>query len=138
MKRSKNVFLLLIVLLLLLFLLSLSANIRFILSSRASGNVQDFSVDNSYMSISPIEARADGAERIRLTIFILNDEGLGVPAKDVNINKAPEVVVDQVQMRTDNYGRAIFDLMSAKVGEYIIEAMVENTKVGEPIRVKFN
>ncbi len=139
MSGAKNWFFLLATLLLLLLLLSISANVRFLLSSRASGaSVKDFSTENSYLFISPVEAKADQVERIRLTVFILNDQGRGISGKKVSLNTAQELLVEPVQEQTDTYGRAIFDVLTNKAGIYSIEALVEEIKVGESISLSFN
>ena len=137
MLKNKNLYLLLGVLLLLLFLLSLTANLRFIISSRATQGKRSFSVENSYLFASPVEAKADKSEKIRVTIFLLNAEGLGVGNEEVILKKAPELIQDQIQTRTDNYGRAIFDLYTISPGEYMVLATVDGVTVGEGIKIKF-
>lgn len=124
---------------LMLLLLSLATNFRFIFLSRASqGGYSDlFSVENSYLFISPLEAKADKKERIRITVFLLNSEGLGVSSQKVSLRAPSELVVEDIQPQTDNYGRAIFDVMSETAGEYFVEALVNNLNVGEGVKVKF-
>jgi hypothetical protein len=137
-KFKGNIFILFSVLLLLLFLLSFSANIRFVLKGRASQRQTDVSAENSYMFISPLQASADGQDRIRLTVFVLNDKGLGVPNRQVQLKKSPDIVVDQIQLSTDAYGRAIFDLLCNKQGEYLIEVLVDNISLSSPVTAIFN
>lgn len=135
---NKNLFPLLTVLLILLLLLSLFANIRLILFSRASGGGADYSVENSYLFASPIEAQANNVDKIRITVFVLSSQGRGVANKQVLLNKAPELVIEQINSLTDNYGRAVFDLITNQAGEYMIEANVDNHKLGEGIKIIFN
>lgn len=127
-------------LLMLLLLLSLSVNVRFLFQSRASdgGAESSFSFDNSYAFLSPLEARADGKERIRITVFILNSLGEGVLGKQVTLSTSSDLTIDAVQEATDSYGRAVFDVMTKKTGEYFLESLVDGKKATDGIRLKFN
>lgn len=139
MSSLRNLALLISSLMLLLLILSLAVNVRFIFFSRASGALQkEFSIENSYLFISPLEAKANKLERIRLTVFVLTNEGKGLFGKAVELNKSAEIAVEQVQSQTDVYGRAQFDLLSEKAGAYSVEALVDGIKVGESINVIFN
>lgn len=138
MLKKQGFFPLFVVLTLLLLLLSLFANVRFLLSGRASGRTTTFSSENSYLAISPLEARANAKERIRLTIFVINDLGVGVPGKEIVLSKSPTLLSEQVQKLTDSYGRAVFDLFTGLSGEYFIEATIDNVKVGSGVKVRFN
>lgn len=126
--------------LLLVLLLSLSVNVRFLFQSRASGvgSITSFSVDNSYIFLSPLEARANAKERIRVTVFLLNNEGKGVLGKRVTISTSKDLTVEAVQENTDLYGRAVFDTLTAHTGEYFLEALVDGNKVTDGVRLKFN
>jgi hypothetical protein len=135
--NKSNLFLTLCILFFLLLLLSAFANVRLLLSSQASSRDLHFSQTNSYLFISPLEAKADKKEKIRLSVFVLNDQGLGVPAKKVVLNHAPELLIDEVQNQTDNYGRAIFDLSTSFPGEYFLEATVDSARVGEGMKTIF-
>ena len=42
-------------------------------TSRADISQASFSVDNSYIFSTPSQARANGQEKVRLTVFILNN-----------------------------------------------------------------
>ena len=127
----------LVVLLVLLLMMSLFANIRLIFSSRAASN-SSFSIENSYIFASPLVARANSSDKIRITVFVLNSHGQGVANQPVMLNKSPELVIGQQNSLTDSYGRAIFDLSTTVVGEYVIGASVENTKLAETLKIKFN
>ena len=130
----------LFILTLLLLLGSLVGNARFLFSGRASERGStglSFSVENYYLSISPTEANPTGNDRIRLTLYLLSSEGRGVPAKTVAINKPIELTIEAVQPQTDINGRAVFDFMASKAGEYYIEATVDGKKVGEGIKLNY-
>lgn len=126
-----------VILLILLLMLSVFANVRLIISSRASGG-SAFSVENSYIFASPLVARAGSSDKIRITVFVLNNQGLGVPNQQVSLNKSPDLLIEQQNSLTDSYGRAIFDLSSATPGEYVIGANISSTKLNESIKIIFN
>jgi hypothetical protein len=127
-------------LLLVLLLLSFSLNIRFLFQSRASGvgSSVAFSIDNSYIFLSPLQALANNKDRIRITVFLLNSQGRGVTGKQVALNYTQELTVESVQATTDSYGRAVFDAYTSQKGDYYVEAMVSGTKATEGVRLKFN
>jgi len=134
---NKRLFPALAVLLVMLLLMSVFANVRLIISSRATGS-GNYSAENSYLFASPIVARANSSDKIRITVFVLNSQGLGVANQPVMLSKSPELVIEQLNSLTDSYGRAIFDLSTTTSGEYVIEAVLDNTKLGQALKIKFN
>lgn len=134
---SKKLALPAVILLILLLMLSVFANVRLIISSRASSS-GNFSIENSYIFASPLVARAGSSDKIRVTVFVLNNQGMGVPNQQVSLNKSPELLIEQQNSLTDSYGRAIFDLSSTTVGEYVIGASIGSSKLNESIKIIFN
>jgi len=134
---NKSLLAALAVLLVLLLALSMFANVRFILNSRASSG-GNFSAENSYLFASPLVVKANNEDKIRVSVFVLNNKGEGVPNQSVMLSKAPEILTQQQNSLTDNYGRAVFDLSSAQPGEFIVEALVNNTKLGKSLKLTFN
>ena len=116
---KKNLFFLILFLLILVsfsFFFGLY-EVRFF-KSRASVSQASFSVDNSYLFVSPLRAKANGQEKIRITVFVLNNQGLGVLGKELFLSSNPDLSVDIIQGQTDNFGKAVFDVTSTKPGEY--------------------
>jgi len=105
--------------------------------SRASVSSASFSVDNSYLFVTPLRALANGKEKIRLTVFVLNNQGLGVLGKEVFISRDPALSVDIVQGQTDNFGKAVFDITSSKPGEYYLEVSVDGQKLPQKAHLSF-
>ncbi len=122
----------------LLLLLSISANVRFIVGSRATSNSTSLvSQENSYLFVSPLKARADGKDRIRLSVIVLDAQGKGVNNQDLVVTTKPSIQYEGVQAKTDLYGRAVFDLYTTSVGSYEITASVAGRTIGEPVTVQF-
>ena len=143
-KRSfkKGVILGLLILLILLF--SLGAIIFFInqrttFFGRASGNpvVGEVALENSYLFASPLSAQANGKEKIRITVFVLDSQGRGVYDKPVFLGQDARLEIKTIQGVTDNLGRAIFDVSSMTGADYLLEAKVNNQLIPQRVRVSF-
>jgi hypothetical protein len=141
-KSKKGIFLAIIVLLILLFSLWFAV---FFIGQRTTfwgraftprTEIGEVVLDNSYLFASPLSAQADGREKIRVTVFLLDSQGKGVPGKVVFLGQNEKLKVDSVQAVSDNLGRAIFDVSSVSSADYLIEAKVDNQVL--PQRVKLN
>ncbi|PJA55780.1 hypothetical protein CO165_01735 [Candidatus Roizmanbacteria bacterium CG_4_9_14_3_um_filter_33_18] len=107
-------------------------------SSRADISQASFSIDNSYIFSTPSQARANGQEKVRLTVFILNNQGLGVLGKKIFIGTNPSLNIEAIQGLTDNYGKAYFDISSSKAGEYFLEIKVDDKALKSKAHLVFN
>lgn len=109
-----------------------------VFGSKAS-NVRTSSVvlENSYLFASPIQAKADGLEKVRLTVFLLDGRGLGVANQTVTINVSPLVTVQQSQNITDESGKAIFDLSSSTIKTFNVSAQVGNKILPQQVKIVF-
>lgn len=94
-------------------------------------------IENSYMFASPLEAQADGREKIRITVIILDSEGFGVAEKQVFLGQDARLTINAVQQTTDSLGKAIFDISSSASGEYHLEARVDNKVLPQRVRISF-
>jgi len=104
---------------------------------RASFNQASFSVDNSYLFVSPLRAKANGQEKIRLTIFVLNNQGLGVLGKNVFLSPDSNLSIEIIQGQTDSFGKAVFDITSRKAGEYYLEVSIDGKILPQKARLSF-
>ena len=96
-----------------------------------------FSIENSYVFISPLRAKADNQEKIRLTVFVLNDQGLGVQGKKVTINTANQLNIEVIQGLTDGVGKAVFDITSANVGQFYLKVLIEDKALLQEPQLSF-
>ena len=97
----------------------------------------NFSSQNSYLFASPLRAAADGQEKIRITVFLLDSSGRGVAGQTVLLGQNERLTISPVQPTTDELGRAIFDISSQAAGEYLIEARVGNEILPQRIKISF-
>jgi hypothetical protein len=95
------------------------------------------SLGNSYVFASPLRAKA-GGEKIRITVFVLSDKGLGLPGKKVAIGSGSVLQVTPVLPVTDNQGRAMFDVSSGSTGVFVIGATADGTKLVQETSISFD
>lgn len=102
-----------------------------------------FSASNSYIFGSPLTARA-GGDKVRVTVFVLDDQGKGIPRKNVALNcKEPElcqnagIAFTDVQSQTDTLGQAIYDLSGRTAGKYELQAKVDGIAIPQTVTVVF-
>ena len=137
--------LLLILLLIILLLISLVITVfairqrttffgRAFSSLEASGEVV---LENSYLFVSPLSAQAGGKEKIRLTAFLLDNQGRGVPNQAVFLGQNEKLGITIVQGVTDNLGRAYFDIAAYTPGDYYLEARANNQIIPQRVKLSF-
>lgn len=100
--------------------------------------------ENSYVFASPLTAKADGQDKIRVTIFALDGQGKGSPNKVVTLNCKEQtlcqnagMVFSSVQPNTDSLGQAIFDVSSPMAGKYELQASVTGLQIPQTVSVIF-
>ena len=130
---------------LIVFLITLGVLVYFVkyktsISPKASfvGSSAKVSLSNSYVFASPIRALANG-DLIRVTVFLLDDEGNGIFDKKITLKPDSIMVnIKEVQSLTDETGKAVFDLSSTVTGTYTIEALSPETILPQRIKVVFD
>ena len=109
-----------------------------IFSSKAGNTNSHLPVkENSYLFASPIQAKADGQEKIRVTVFLLDSDGLGVSQQSVTLQVPTGVQVEKVQNITDDLGKATFNLSSTLAGKYSISASTTTVTLNQKINILF-
>jgi len=143
MKRNTLVFLLLTLFLIIVIYLvaNLSQGNTTFFGKASMGGV--FSVTNSYVFGSPLTARV-GGDKIRITIFALDDQRRGVSRKNVVLS-CKDVVACQnaglsftdIQPNTDTLGQAIYDLSANAAGKYELQASIDGVVIPQTVTVLF-
>jgi hypothetical protein len=109
-----------------------------IFKSRASSTNNHLPVkENSYLFASPIQAKADGQEKIRVTVFLLDSNGLGVSQQSVTLNVPPGIQIETLQSTTDDLGKATFNLSTIYPGKYAISASTSTINLSQKINLLF-
>ncbi|HRS22719.1 MAG TPA: Ig-like domain-containing protein [Candidatus Woesebacteria bacterium] len=105
--------------------------------SRATNPPSSLNLNNSYLFASPLQARADGQEKIRITVFILDGKGLGISNQSILIETSPLLTLENIQPLTDSYGKAVFDLTSLTPGQFPIKARFLDQTLPQTLKITF-
>lgn len=141
-KRTNYFWLIIILIIFLVTLGILVYYIRFAVSTTPKANnfntVNIVSIANSYVFASPVRATA-GGDLIRVTVFILDDEGNGLYDKKVTVkSNNQDLIIKEVQSLTDETGKAVFDVASNIAGVYTLEAFIEELVLPQKIKVTYD
>jgi len=130
-----------LLLLILIFLISLIGMVfllgkaRTVFLGRASGST--YSLSNSYVFASPLSAKSV-SEKIRVTVFLLDDKGRGVSGKRIELSSNPSGInFAPIQAETDKLGQAVYDLTSPVAGQFTIQASVEGQTFPQTVTIRF-
>jgi len=104
---------------------------------RAASTSSTVTLENSYLFASPIQAKADGKEMIRLTVFLLDGRGLGVANQTVDLDLPATVTIQNQQEISDQNGKAIFDISSNIAQSVNVAAKVGSSKLPQKIKITF-
>lgn len=104
---------------------------------RASISLSSFSPQNSYVFSTPLQAKADQKEKIRVTLFLLNEEGIGVANRKLSIAPIKGLDLKVIQGITDQSGKAVFDIASSTTGEYYIPIRIDGLDIQKQAHVRF-
>lgn len=103
-----------------------------------------FVLENTKVFASPLILKANGSDKLRVTVFVLNSEGRGVSGKSVVINCSDPVICQNanitfvpVQPSTDNLGQATIDVSSSVAGKYELQASVAGLAAPQTVKVVF-
>jgi len=130
---------LIIVILTIALLVSLTLIFRTTIFFNRATNYSDNSpvLTNSYLFASPLQANTKNNDKSRITAFILDNQGLGVPNQTVSITSQANLTIENVQSTTTDTGQASFDISSTTPGKYIIKAQVGTKQIPQSISITF-
>lgn len=96
------------------------------------------SLSDSYVFASPVRAKA-GGDLIRVTAFILDENGHGIGDKQVEIvNDNNSIDIKNAQNVTDDVGKAFFDLSANIPITAVLNIEVDGYLLNQSIKVKFD
>ena len=127
-----------------LFLLAKYAVPQALVYLTKAARSKEISLINSYVFGSPMKVAADGQRKIRVSVFLLNDQGLGVADKKVDLVVEPKTAglggnaqIRTIRSVTDKFGQAIFEVMSSFAGQFLVTASVEGVELPQKITLTF-
>ncbi|MFA6250236.1 MAG: Ig-like domain-containing protein [Candidatus Shapirobacteria bacterium] len=94
--------------------------------------------DNSYLFVSPLSAKANGQEPIRVTVLLLDNQGNGIPNQTVILGHSQVLSIINSSALTDETGKAIFDLVTVVAGQYPITAKTADLPISQSVTASFD
>ncbi len=105
--------------------------------NRATGSSSSVVLENSYIFASPIQAKADGKEIIRVSVFLLDGRGLGVANQQVKLDLPSNISIINQHAATDENGKATFDISSSTVQNITITATTQKLVLPQKVKLIF-
>lgn len=93
-------------------------------------------IANSYAFASPLRAKA-GGEYIRVTVYVLDAQGVGIKGKTVEIGEVEGLSINDVQGISDDTGMVYFDISSTKAGLFVVQPVVAGRLLNQRINITF-
>ena len=94
----------------------------------ASTSSSKIVLQNSYLFVSPLQAKADGLQKVRATVFVIDSQGLGVSNHTVSLKSNPSSLkIDPIMPQTDDTGKAVFDITSTTTGKFTLQGLVDGS-----------
>jgi hypothetical protein len=103
----------------------------------ATTNTNPIILENSYVFASPIQAKADGQEQVRITVFLLDGRGLGVSNQLVSLNLPASVTVTNQQNISDESGKTTFDIVSSIPQTISVTATTNKLQLPQKVKITF-
>lgn len=93
------------------------------------------SMENSYVLGAKILAKADGDDKGLVNVFIMDNDGKGISGKTVLLKGDPEN--SNLSAVSNGDGRASFEFVSTKEGQFEIKAEVEGVELPRGVKMTF-
>ena len=92
----------------------------------------------SFLFASPLEAAANGREKVRVTVILLSSDALPVSGQVVSLASVPfGLIVAPTEQTTDHEGKAYFDALSQTPGSYTLSAMSGTLQLNQRVGIEF-
>lgn len=137
MAKNKSIVLIFFLILVLLATLTLIFRVTIFYGKATSVNQSPVVLENSYLFASPLQAKADGKEQIRITVFLLDGRGLGVVGQPVTLQVPQTITVNAPVTTTDDTGKITFDLSSPAVSQINVQALTNNHLLPQKVHIVF-
>jgi len=102
------------------------------------------SLDACRVFASPVISQAGGIDRIRMTVFVIDETGRGVANKsvqlvcrDLSLCQSSGLIVSSIQPSSDTSGQSFFEVVSQSAGSYELVANINGMAVPQTVTVVF-
>lgn len=137
MAKNKSIVLIFFLILVLIATLTLIFRLTIFYGKAANVNESPVVLENSYLFASPLQAKADGQEQIRITVFLLDGRGLGVAGQPVTLQLPQTITVSSPASVTDDSGKIIFDLSSPVPAQFNVQAQTNQKTLPQKVKIVF-
>jgi hypothetical protein len=93
--------------------------------------------ENSYVFASPVVAQADKTSVIRITVYLLNSQGLGFAGQKVDLASSRPLIMKPISPVTDSFGIATYDVSSASPGSYTVSVEASGITLPQTVSISF-
>ncbi len=93
------------------------------------------SLSDSYVLGERLLAKADGEDKCKVNVFLMDDAGRAVPGKAVVLSGMDGIVENSGV--SDGNGRVAFEMVSGKEGQFELGATVEGVEIPQTVMVTF-
>lgn len=116
----------------------LSSNVipRVLVSLTQAAPAQDVSLESSIIIGEKVLAKADGEDKVKVNVFIMDKSGKGIKGKNVELTGSMAGL--PMNGLTEDDGKSGFELSSNNKGQFKLGANVEGIEMGKYITVTFN
>jgi len=123
----------------LLFLLAVVSMtlLYFEAGARSKVKASDVSIENTYCFASPLKARAASDERIRVTCFLLDSQGIGVSGKTFKVLASGNILIQYQEAVSNSLGKVSADVSSNEIGEYALSFVLDGRVSKQTLTVAF-
>jgi hypothetical protein len=135
--KNKSIILIFFLILALIATLTLIFRITVFYGKATTVNQSSVVLENSYLFASPLQAKADGQEQIRITVFLLDGRGLGVAGQPVTLQIPQTVTINNPINYTDDTGKITFDLSTPIAAQITIQAQTNGHTLPQKVKITF-
>jgi hypothetical protein len=93
------------------------------------------SIKDSQILGARILCKADGKDKCKINVFVLDEAGKGVQGKKVELEGMETIVA--VNKVSDTEGKVAFEMVSEKPGQYEINGSIEGVPMTRGVKVTF-
>lgn len=145
-KEKRTIYMILIIIASIIVLFWLASSIlpkALVYLTKAANQSGQFSLANSYIFGSPLVAEGNGGEKIRVSTFLLDAKGRGVPDEQISLNVVPksgstgQPQINEIQSATDEFGKAVFEVTSTFIGQFVVSASVGGLELPQTVTLTF-
>jgi hypothetical protein len=111
---------------------------RMLVSMTRAAPAKKISLEQSLVLGEKILCKANGEDKCKVNVFVLDGEGKGVDKKRVElISQVKTIMMEPAQGLTNGDGRVSFEVSSVVEGQAELTAVIEGIGLGKGVRVTF-